>query len=156
MKVIRVYVDTSVFGGFFDEEFQIVSRKFFKQIKEKQFTLVTSAVVKEELMTAPKKVQDLFIEISKYAEILNITEDALKLQHSYLKAKIVPSKFSNDALHVALATVSRCDLIVSWNFKHIVHFRKIPLYNKINVDQGYTQVGIFSPLEVIVYEEKEI
>ena len=156
MKVIRVYVDTSVFGGVFDEEFQIVSRKFFKQIKEKQFALVTSAVVKEELMVAPKKVQDLFTEISKDAEILNITEDALKLQHSYLKAKIVPSNFSNDALHVALATVSRCQLIVSWNFKHIVHFRKIPLYNKINVDQGYTQVGIFSPLEVIVYEEKEI
>jgi len=156
MKVIRVYVDTSVFGGFFDEEFQIVSRKFFKQIKEKQFTLVTSAVVKEELMTAPKKVQDLFIEISKYAEILDITKDALMLQDSYLKARIVPPKYSNDALHVALATVSRCELIVSWNFKHIVHFRKIPLYNKINVDQGYTQVGIFSPLEVIVYEEKEI
>jgi len=118
--------------------------------------LVTSAVVKEELMTAPKKVQDLFIEISKYAEILDITKDALMLQDSYLKARIVPPKYSNDALHVALATVSRCELIVSWNFKHIVHFRKIPLYNKINVDQGYTQVGIFSPLEVIVYEEKEI
>ena len=156
MKVIRAYADTSVFGGVFDEEYRIASERFFEQIREKQFTVVTSAVVREELMIAPKRIQNLFTEISKYAEIVDISEDALKLEDAYLSARILPPKYSNDALHVALATVSKCELIVSWNFKHIVHFRKIPLYNKVNLEQGYTQIGIFSPLEVVTYEEKEI
>jgi predicted nucleic acid-binding protein len=156
MKVIRVYADTSVFGGVFDDEYQIASERFFKLIRGKQFTLVTSAVVREELMIAPKRIQNLFAQIYKYAEIVDVSADALQLEDAYLKARIVPPKYSNDALHVALATVSKCELIVSWNFKHIVHFRKIPLYNKINLEQGYTEIGIFSPLEVITYEEKEI
>ena len=66
------------------------------------------------------------------------------------------SKYSDDALHVAVATVSGCSLIVSWNFKHIVHFQKIPLYNAINAIQGYPQIAIFSPLEVIRYEDEEV
>ncbi|MDJ0509521.1 MAG: hypothetical protein QNJ64_09750 [Crocosphaera sp.] len=57
-----------------------------------------------------------------------------------------------DALHVALASVSGCSMIVSWNFKHIVHFQKIPLYRAINAVKGYAQIDIYSPLEVINYE----
>ncbi|RKZ47314.1 MAG: hypothetical protein DRR16_21720 [Candidatus Parabeggiatoa sp. nov. 3] len=55
-------------------------------------------------------------------------------------------------LHVALATVAGCQLIVSWNFKHIVHFQKIPLYRAINIVKGYTEINIYSPPEVIDYE----
>jgi len=77
----------------------------------------------------------------------------LKLRVAYLKADIVTNKYSNDALHVALATVTNCKIIVSWNFKHIVHFKKIPLYNAVNILQGYEQIAIYSPLEVIRYEE---
>ena len=81
-----------------------------------------------------------------------ISNEVLDLRDAYLSAKIVTKKYSNDALHVALATVSKCSVIVSWNFKHIVHFDKIPLYNAINVLEGYHQIAIYSPLEVIRYE----
>jgi hypothetical protein len=84
---------------------------------------------------------------------IDISESALELRNSYVNAKIVPLRYSNDALHVALATVSRCSLIVSWNFKHIVHFRKIPLYNAVNTLHGFSTISIFSPREVIQYEE---
>jgi hypothetical protein len=60
-----------------------------------------------------------------------------------------------DALHVAVATASDCSLIVSWNFKHIVHFEKIPLYNAVNTLRGHAHIGIFSPLEVIQYEGED-
>jgi hypothetical protein len=63
-------------------------------------------------------------------------------------------QWAADALHVALATVSECNLIVSWNFRHIVHFQKVPLYNAVNRLEGYNEVGIYTPQEVLTYEEK--
>jgi predicted nucleic acid-binding protein len=149
----RVYVDTSVFGGVFDTEFQRASQDFFDQIKTGQFSLVTSAVVQEEIVPAPQEVEDFFGTMLPYAEIVDITEEALSLRQAYLDAKIVSPKYSNDALHVALATVSGCSIIVSWNFKHIVHYQKIPLYNAVNILHGYNQIAIYSPLEVMKYED---
>ena len=118
----------------------------------KQFYLVTSAVVQAEIQVAPKEVNDCFNEILPHAEVIEVTEKSLKLRDAYLESNIVSEKYSNDALHVSLATISRCDVIVSWNFKHIVHFEKIPLYNAVNVLQGYNQISIYSPMEVIRYE----
>jgi hypothetical protein len=83
----------------------------------------------------------------------DIEPDALELQHAYIAEGILTEKWYDDALHVALATVAECDVIVSWNFKHIVNFRKIPLFNAVNVLKGYRQIAIHSPLEVINYEE---
>jgi len=152
MKNVRTYIDTSVFGGVFDEEFESPSKTFFDQIKAGQFILVTSAVVQEEINPAPQNVKDLFQEMLTHAEVVNISADALHLRNAYIDANIVSNKYSDDALHVALATISRCPLIVSWNFRHIVHYEKIPLYNAVNVLLGYDQISIYSPLEVIKYE----
>lgn len=153
MKSIRVYADTSVFGGILDEEFCEASQLFFDQVKHGVFTLVTSATVQEEIQPAPEKVRRFFEQFIATAEIAMISEAMLDLRDAYLDAKIVGPHFSDDALHVAVATVSACSLIVSWNFKHIVHFDKIKLYNAVNVLQGFSEIAIFSPLEVISYEK---
>jgi predicted nucleic acid-binding protein len=156
MKAIRVYADTSVFGGVYDEEFQQPSQTFFAQVKSGQFALVTSAVVQSELVAAPPTVHRFFAELLGLAEVIDITTNALELRDAYLQAKIVTPKYADDALHVALATVGGCALIVSWNFQHIVHFQKIPLYNAINTLQGYQPIAIYSPREVIRYEDEEV
>lgn len=150
---IRVYADTSVFGGIFDDDFQNETEEFFEEVKKNRFTLITSAVVKAEIEPAPEKVKNFFNELIEIAEIVDISKNVLQLRDAYLKAGIVAPKYSDDALHVALASASNCSLIVSWNFKHIVHFEKIPLYNAVNVLNGYSEIKIFSPLEVIKYEE---
>ena len=152
MKVIRVYIDTSIIGGKYDSEFQRASLKFFEQVKENKFHLVISALVQEEILAAPKHVKEFLDELKPNATIIEVTEEALRLRESYLKANIVSKKSSNDALHVALATVNNCPIIVSWNFKHIVHYEKIALYNSLNIIEGYQQIAIHSPLEVINYE----
>ncbi len=149
MAIIRVYADTSVFGGVFDEEFETPSRAFFDQVRNGRFHLVTSALIQEEIDPAPLQVKEFFNQILPMVEVVEVSEETLSLRDAYLEAGIVSSQWSEDALHVALATVSGCSLIVSWNFKHIVHFEKIPLYNAVNVVKGYSNVGIFSPLEVI-------
>ncbi len=151
MKKKRVYVDTSVFGGVFDEEFGNASFIFFDQIKKGEFSIVTSPVVIDEISLAPIEVKRLYKNLQQFVEVIEISNEVLDLRDAYLRAKIVTKKYSNDALHVAFATISECSIIVSWNFKHIVNFEKITLYNAINLINGYKQVAIHSPMEVIKY-----
>ncbi len=115
-----------------------------------------SSVVRDELEGAPDSVKTFFEKIRRHAEIVDVTEDAVMLQQAYLKAGIVGPKWDADALHVAITTVSECRLIVSWNCKHIVNFRKIPQYNGINMAYGYSNIAIHTPLEVIIDEDKDV
>jgi predicted nucleic acid-binding protein len=152
-KTIRIYADISVFGGVFDEELEEPSRAFFDAINKAKFLLVTSELVRQEIQAGPKSVQKLFLDILPIVDIAEITDKTLKLQQAYLDAGILSEKYSTDALHVALATVSQVSLIVSWNFKHIVNFQKIPMYNSVNTQNGYSEIAIYSPLEMIDYED---
>ena len=152
-KSIHIYADTSVFGGIFDKEFKAPSKSFFDALKKGRFFLITSELVRQEIEAAPIRIRNFFYDILSIADIAEVTEDTLKLQKAYLDAEILSEKYSTDALHVALATVSQASLIVSWNFKHIVNFQKIPLYNAINILNGYNEIAIHSPMEVIEYED---
>ena len=149
---MKIYADTSVFGGVFDQEFSEPSRQFFNEIDAGRFVLATSAVVEAEIEPAPEKIRVFFAKYAESAQIMDVSEKALELQLNYIKSGVATEASLDDALHVAIATVSGCDLIVSWNFRHIVHFDKIPKYNAVNVLNGYGHIGIYSPLEVIQYD----
>ncbi len=95
----------------------------------------------------------LFDEMRRLAAAADATEESLQLQRAYLVAGIVGPQWKTDALHVALATESQCAVIVSWNFKHIVNFKKIPLYNGVNLAHGYGSIAIHTPQEVIADED---
>lgn len=155
MRHRRVYADTSVFGGVFDEEFAIPSRIFFQQVKEGRFDLVSSALVADEIADATQRVRIFFDTMNPWITFSDIPEEAVILRNAYLESGIVGTSSRDDAQHAALAVVLDCWTIVSWNFKHIVHVRKIPLYNGINQAQGYREIAIHTPQEVIEYEEKE-
>jgi predicted nucleic acid-binding protein len=152
-KLIRVYADTSVFGGLFDEEFETASKAFFFAVKKGSFKLITSELVREEIQVGPQKVLDVFEEFLVIAEIAEVSDSVLELQQSYVEAGIVSERCATDAMHVALATVSNADVIISWNFKHIVNFQKIPLYNAVNTLNRFGKIAIYSPLEVIEDED---
>jgi hypothetical protein len=109
-----------------------------------------------EISRGPLEVQQLLDQSLDTAEIVDITAEALDLQRSYIDAGFVRAKSHNDALHVATATVNHCAIIVSWNFRDIVNFRKIPLYNAVNGMQGYANVAIYSPLEVTKDDEENV
>jgi hypothetical protein len=150
---IRIYADTSVYGGVFDSGIDAASRGFFEQVKSGYFELVTSNAVADELAFAPERVRKQFEMFLPLADVVPVEAKSLALQQAYLHAGIVGEKWAPDALHVALATTNRCRLIVSWNFKHIVHFDKIPLYNGVNLINGYDTLSINTPSEVIDYED---
>ncbi len=150
---MKIYADTSVFGGVFDEEFTQDSRQFFEDVLIGKFSLVISALVEQEIESAPELVRVNFMRFVSTSELAEISPAVLDLRDAYLSAGIVTPKSTDDATHVALATISQCEIIVSWNFKHIVHFQKIPKYNAVNALHGYRSINIYSPSEVISYEE---
>ena len=152
---MRVYVDTSVFGGAFDEEFEKASRVFFNRARLGEFVLVVSSAVSDELNDAPEPVRVFYRELAAYIEVASIDSDAVDLQSAYLDAHIVGPRWEADALHVAVATVADCRAIISWNFRHIVNFRLIPLYNGVNLSHGFPALAIHTPQEVLSYDEDE-
>ena len=149
MKKIRVYVDTSVIGGCFDPEFEKWSNVLFKNFEDKILVPLTSAVVEKEIEFAPAEVQKKFEDFLKLKpEIIKLNKEIFEIRNAYLAKAILKPKFANDLLHIAIATYANADVLVSWNFKHIVRFDKILLYNSANIELGYRQIQIYSPMEV--------
>ena len=142
-----------MYGGVFDEEFAKPSRRFFERVREGRFALVVSPLVEEELEESPAHVRGWFEQFRASAESVLISPEAAALSQANLDASIVTPKSAEDALHVALATVAGCSLIVSWNFRRIVHFQKVPLYNAVNVLHQRPELEIRSPAEVIEDDE---
>lgn len=146
---MRIYVDTSVFGGCFDSEFEIWSNRLIEQFKIGKFKAVISEVSEFELKFAPNHIKQILTGIpSKYLEIAKLTVESKKLSEHYLKEKIVTKKSLADTQHIAIASVQQVDLLVSWNFKHIVNFDKIRLYNSVNLKYGYKILEIRNPRDL--------
>ena len=154
MRISRIYLDTSVIGGCHDIEFATWSNGLMKDFSLKNFQPVLSQLIFDEISLAPQRVQDTLTMLLDFdPEILVITENALELTEEYLNRKILTPKFRDDALHIALASLANVDVLVSWNFRHIVHYDKIRLFNAVNLENGLKPIDIYSPREVTNYEE---
>jgi predicted nucleic acid-binding protein len=155
MKLL-VYIDTSVVGGYFDEEFEEDTKLFFQRIFDKDFLVYFSAISEAELSLAPKVVKDLKAQIpTECYRYLELDAESKKLGETYISERILGKASIDDAYHIAIATVNRLDVLVSWNFKHIVNYDKIKLFNSINLRFGYPIIDIRSPKEFINYENKD-
>ena len=149
MKKTRIYVDTSVIGGCCDPEFQEWSNGLLFDFKKGTFLLVLSELNDAEIEDAPTEVAKIYAEFRAVAhDIVSLTPQAIELSRAYLERKILPQNYRDDARHIAMATIARADLVVSWNFKHIVHFEKIQRFNAVNIEMGYKPIQIYSPREV--------
>jgi hypothetical protein len=153
MKIPTIYFDTSVIGGCFDKEFEKWSNGLIADLENGFFKGATSEVVATELKFAPDAVKQKYLQfIETGIELYKIDKDVEMLSEAYLSHKIVTKKFKNDLIHIALATVNNADILVSWNFKHIVHYEKIAKFNAVNLEYGYRSLVILSPREVTTYE----
>jgi len=150
MHRLRIYIDTSVVGGCHDEEFEQDSRALMRMARDGEIRLLVSTLLAAELDQAPENVQTVLPDLPEEAlEPVSLSEEASSLRDAYLAAEVVGRKRQDDAYHVALATVTRADMIVSWNFKHIVHFDKIRGFNAVNLREGYMPIEIRTPREVV-------
>jgi hypothetical protein len=150
----RIYTDTSVIGGCLDVEFEEGSLSLFDTFKAGSTVLVISNLTIAELESAPQAVRDVLLSVPKdHMEFIEFTEEASNLADTYLKEGVVSKKNRVDAQHIATATISRVDVLVSWNFKHIVNLERIHGYNSVNLKLGYAILEIRTPIEVIDYED---
>jgi len=149
----RIYIDTSVFGGYFDKEFEKQTRPFFDKLLEKRIKIVLSEVLELELYRAPLYIQDFFESLpSDIIERVELTDDARELAEKYILEKVVGKTSRADCQHIAMATIYKVDVLVSWNFRHIVNLEKIRGYNSINFREGYQMTEIRTPKEIFNYE----
>ncbi len=147
------YIDTSVLGGVFDEEFSSYSSMLIEEFILGNKIAAVSEVTLQELERAPKKVQNIYKEVSrKHIKIFRLDHASKTLANKYINEKAISPNFLLDAQHIAIATVNKVDVLVSWNFKHIVNLRRIKLYNSINLKNGYPLLEIRSPREVVENE----
>ena len=154
MKKQRLYLDTSVFGGYYDEEFQEFTKPLFERINKGEFIVLFSAVLQKELEPAPEKIIKLIKQLkNEHTEFLEEDNDAVELATEYIAEKVVGKTSFADCLHIALATINKADLLVSWNFKHIVNIERIRGYNSVNIKNGYKQLEIRSPRDLMNYEK---
>ena len=151
----RIYIDTPVFGGYFDEEFSEHTIPLFDRLRKNEFTLLFSTVTQDELENAPPNVKELVKGIkADNTEFIETNNEAIDLAQRYITEKVVGQTSFADCLHIALATINHADFLVSWNFRHIVNIQRINGYNSINIKNGYKQLEIRSPREFEKYEDE--
>lgn len=145
----RIYTDTSVLGGCEDEEFRDASRKLIDAFVLGELTLVLSELALRELEAAPDGVMRALEGVPEaHIELISVTTEAEELAAAYIQEGAIGASMRADALHIAVATVARVDVLVSWNFKHIVNLKRIHAYNAVNLKRGYPLLEIRTPREV--------
>jgi predicted nucleic acid-binding protein len=148
----RIYIDTSVVGGYFDEEFKEATIKLFERLDNNEIIFVVSDLLDLELINAPQQVRELLFNYpaDKFQRI-ELTEEAIKLADKYIDEEVVGKTSLEDCRHIAMATIHKVDILASWNFKHIVNLDRIKGYNSVNLRLGYSMIEIRSPRDLVNY-----
>ena len=151
---LRIYVDTSVIGGCQDEEFSPWSSQLFEEFRKGLRIAVVSDLTRRELEGAPESVREALHSLPDTSvENVLLTEEAEALAEKYVSEGAVSPRHIADAQHIAIASVERVDILVSWNFQQIVNIDRIHAFNAVNLKSGYPVLEIRSPREVIHEEE---
>ena len=147
---LRVYLDTSVFSARYDERLtdrQAATEDFWARSAE--FDLATSRVAQEELAQTPDaalrdRLGNLVAEMTCHA----VTEEMRELASAYVEAGIFTRATLNDAIHVAAAVLTHQDVLLSWNFRHLVNRRRRAQVNQVNMSLGFPTIEILAPPEI--------
>lgn len=151
----RIYIDTSVIGGCQDKEFSRWSVRLFQEFRQGLRIAVVSDLTRREIEKAPEIIKKVLLSLpDANVENVFLTAEAETLAQNYVDERVVSAKHIVDAQHIAIASVERVDVLVSWNFQQIVNLSRIHAFNAVNLKLGYPILEIRSPREIIY--EKEI
>jgi hypothetical protein len=145
----RIYIDTSVVGGYFDEEFKEATIKLFERLDNNEIIFVVSDLLDLELINTPQHVKEHLLKYSanKFQRV-DLNEEAIKLAEAYIGKKVVGKSGLEDCRHIAMVTIYKVDILASWNFIHIVNLDRIKGYNSVNLRLGYSMIEIRSPKDL--------
>ena len=160
MKLLKIYLDTSVVNFLFAEDapdFKRVTIDFFEHyVRRKVYQVYVSEVVIREIeQTSDENQKERLLNVIAEFDlrVLPLTDEANKLALLYLAERILPEKKLGDARHIALTTVNQIDILLSWNFKHLANINKQLAVKVINEREGYYYPMLLTnPMEVL-YED---
>ena len=160
MKKLKIYIDTSVINHLLADEVperMKKTNKFWEYLREGEYKGYISELVVAEIVSCPepKKSKLEYILYNTVLFKLEITDEVVDLAEKYINEGLFPQKYRDDAVHVALATVYGCNVLVSWNFKHMVKLKTIFGVNGINKMLGYASLEIVTPEFFTGEEESE-
>lgn len=162
MKKLKLYLDTSVFGFYFDtfpsnRAKRAAVRKLLQQIRDDLFEGYVSGLVRTELAKAPARYRERFLRLidQYHLKAIDYDEDeAGELHQRYMEAKVVPASVADDAAHVAIATAGGMDVVVSCNLRHLANELAARRFLAVNLREGYgSNLSIRQPEEAIIYED---
>ena len=154
MKKLKIYLDTSVISHLEapdTPEKQAETHKLWEAIKAGEYDVYISPVVLIELDLCAEPKRSYLLEQLRDIDSIELgeTEEVLELAAQYLKAGILPVKSNRDRQHVAYACVYNCDIVVSWNFKHLVNHKTISGVKSVNALAGYKEMIIYPPTMLV-------
>ena len=148
---MKILLDTSVISAYFDErqpERMALTRDFWKNIKNYQ-VFVSEITLQEIDQITDKELKSNFLKLIKSSKVLKISPEVLLLAQNYVAAKIIPKNYIHDALQIAVTTVNKIDLLLSWNFRHMVNLKIKTKVNAINILYNYPEIEIATPGELL-------
>jgi hypothetical protein len=126
----------------------------FDEIRAGVKTAVISDLTLRELEEAPEAVKKILSEVPEvFVEYVFLTDEVIALADAYIAHGAATDKHIIDCQHIAIATIERVDVLVSWNFKYIVNLDRIRKFNAVSQLQGYPPLEIRSPQEVLYGKE---
>ena len=153
-RKLLVYVDASVVGGCEDLVFKDDSTALWERFRTGCYTLALSEQTLRELAIAPPAVQNRVTEIPRENQVrIPDQPEAVALAEAYIKRGALGPGSRSRILHVALATIGRVDVLVSWSTRHIVSSGRIRLFNAVNVEEGFGALEIRTPKQMLEFDQ---
>ena len=143
----KIYLDTSIISAYFDYSKpvrQLVTQKWFsEQIPDYEF-FISSLVIEELDNTTDEVLKNNFFNLVNTINpvLLEFNDEIIRLSELY-RERVIKNQIQ-DALHIAIASYYKINAIVSWNFKHIVNLKTVSEIHKINLEQGYPILEIYT------------
>jgi predicted nucleic acid-binding protein len=158
MKKLRIYLDTSVISHLDAPDVpdkEADTQRLWEDIKAGKYEVVISDLTLVEMRNCPEPKRSFMREaITKISSVhVDRSDESQHLSDLYVKIGGLPQRSRDDATHIGIATACGCDIILSWNFRHIVNFRAMKAVDVINIMEGYRLLKILSPSMLINEEE---
>jgi len=150
-----VYIETSVPSFFYEarSEPEMVARRAWTRqwwaVATERYDLVTSPAVVDELERGDYPSRDDCLKLVERLELLEITPAVLDVVDTYISRHVMPADPAGDALHLALASVHRCDFLVTWNCRHLANANKFGHIRRVNTLLGLYVPSLVTPLELL-------
>ena len=154
MKFLKVYIETSIWNFLITEDSpdkRNATERFFDEISGGKFDIYISDYVLDEITEAPEPKREMLERLIRHyrPKRLSATNDFEYLAGKYEEGGFIPDRFENDRLQIAVAVVHNMDVALSWNMRHIVKYRTKVIVNSINLNEGFRQIEILTPEEII-------